>query len=279
MEIKTVECVPNISEGRNEETVKACAEAVAKVQGVTLLNCTSDADHNRSVITFIGTPEGVSEAAVNLCLTAKERIDLRHHKGAHPRMGAVDVIPFIPLRNVTMEETVEISKKAAAQIWQRAGIPVYLYEKSAAAPYRENLADVRRGEFEGLKEKTKSDLWQPDFGVGFHESAGVSIVGARNFLIAYNLNLSTDDVEIAKKIAAKIRYSSGGLSCVKAIGIMLNKKHCAQVSINMTDFNVTPLYRVNELVKAEAKRWGVHIVSSELIGLAPMKALIDSAEY
>ncbi|MCD7828128.1 MAG: glutamate formimidoyltransferase [Clostridiales bacterium] len=279
MKPKIVECVPNISEGRNENTVKECVNAVASVPGVTVLNYTSDPDHNRSVITFIGSPDGVIEAAVRLCKTASELIDLRTHSGEHPRMGAVDVIPFIPVKNATEEEVIDVSKRAAEQIWNRASIPVYLYEKSASAPHRENLADVRRGEFEGLSEKTKDPLWQPDFGSGFHESAGVSIVGARDFLIAYNLNLSTDNVDIAKKIAKAVRNSSGGLGCVKALGIMLKEKNCAQVSVNVTDFNITPLYRVNELVKAEAKRWGVHITSTELIGLAPMKALIDSAEY
>lgn len=279
MDTKIVECVPNISEGRNKETVKKCAEAVSSVPGVTLLNCTSDSDHNRSVLTFIGSPEGVVEAAVALCRAASRLIDLTKHKGEHPRMGAVDVIPFIPVKNVTMDEAVEISRNAGKRIFEEAGIPVYLYENSASAGHRRNLADVRRGQFEGLKEKTLLPDWQPDFGTGYHKTAGISIVGAREFLIAFNINLSTSDVDIAKKIAKVIRQSGGGLSCVKALGIMLHNRNIAQVSINMTDYKVTPLYRVVELVRAEARRWGVTVTGTELIGLSPMKALIDAAEY
>ena len=279
MDTKIVECVPNISEGRNKETVKKCAEAVSSVPGVTLLNCTSDSDHNRSVLTFIGSPEGVVEAAVALCRAASRLIDLTKHKGEHPRMGAVDVIPFIPVKNVTMDEAVEISRNAGKRIFEEAGIPVYLYENSASAGHRRNLADVRRGQFEGLKEKTLLPDWQPDFGTGYHKTAGISIVGAREFLIAFNINLSTSNVDIAKKIAKVIRQSGGGLSCVKALGIMLHNRNIAQVSINMTDYKVTPLYRVVELVRAEARRWGVTVTGTELIGLSPMKALIDAAEY
>lgn len=279
MDTKIVECVPNISEGRNIETITKCAEAVSSVPGVTLLNYTSDSDHNRSVLTFIGSPEGVVEAAVALCKTASKIIDLTKHKGEHPRMGAVDVIPFIPVKNVTMGEVVELSKEAGKRIFDEAGIPVYLYENSASAEHRRNLADVRKGQFEGLKEKTLLPEWQPDFGTGYHKTAGISIVGAREFLIAFNINLSTPDVNIAKKIAKTIRQSNGGLACVKALGIMLHNRNIAQVSINMTDYKVTPLYRVVELVKAEAKRWGVSVTGTELIGLSPMKALIDSAEY
>lgn len=279
MNEKIIECVPNISEGRSPKTVAACVEAVGSVSDVKVLNYTSDRDHNRSVITFAGSPDGVAQAAVNLCKTAAELIDLTKHKGEHPRMGAVDVIPFIPIRNVTMGEAVALSKAVGERIYKEAGIPVYLYEKSACAPYRQNLADVRRGQFEGLKEKTSLPEWQPDFGTGFHRTAGISIVGAREFLIAFNIELSTDNVEIAKKIAKTVRESSGGLKCVKALGIMLHEKNTAQVSLNMTDFNVTPLYRVMELVKAEAKRWGVTVIGTELIGLSPMRALIDTAEY
>ena len=279
MKTKLVECVPNISEGRNAAVVGECVNAVASVPGVKVLNFSSDCDHNRSVITFIGSPEGVLEAAVRLCKKAAELIDLTVHTGEHPRMGAVDVIPFIPVKNVTMDEVILLSKRAGERIFSETGIPVYLYEKSASAPHRMNLADVRRGQFEGLREKTLLPKWRPDFGTGFHKTAGISIVGAREFLIAYNIELSTSDVEIAKKIAKSIRESSGGLKCVKALGIMLHEKNIAQVSVNMTDFNVTPLYRVVELVKAEARRWGVSVTATQLIGLSPMKALIDSAEY
>lgn len=276
---KTVECVPNISEGRNANTIAACVDAVASVDGVKVLNFTSDYDHNRSVITFIGSPESIEEAAVRLCKKAAELIDLTKHKGEHPRMGAVDVVPFIPVKNVTMAECVDIAKRVGKRFFDEAHVPVYLYENAATAAHRRNLADVRRGQFEGLSEKTRLPEWIPDFGSGFHPTAGVSIVGARQFLIAFNIELSTSDVQIAKNIAKIIRQSNGGLACVKALGLMLHEKNTAQVSINMTDYNTTPLYRVVELVRTEAKRYGVHITGTELIGLSPMKAFIDTAEY
>lgn len=279
MENKIVECVPNISEGRNASVVAECVNAVASVEGVKVLNFTSDYDHNRSVITFIGSPEAVSEGAVRLCKKAAELIDLTKHTGEHPRMGAVDVIPFIPIKNVDMSEVVELAKKTGERIYNEASIPVYLYETAASAPHRRNLADVRRGQFEGLGEKTNLPEWKPDFGEGFHKTAGISIVGAREFLIAYNIELSTDDVNIAKAIAKTVRESSGGFKCVKALGLMLHERNTAQVSLNMTDFNVTPLYAVVEKVKEEASKYGVTVTATELIGLSPMKALIDSAEY
>ncbi len=279
MKNKTVECVPNISEGRRPEVVAACVNAVAGVEGVKVLNFTSDYDHNRSVITFIGSPEGVEEAAVRLCKTAAELIDLTAHSGEHPRMGAVDVCPFIPIKSIEMTEVVEIAKKTGKRIYEEAGVPVYLYENAASAPHRCNLADVRRGQFESLSEKTSLPEWKPDFGTGYHPTAGITIVGAREFLIAYNIELSTDDVNIAKAIAKTVRESSGGFKCVKALGLMLHERNTAQVSLNMTDFNVTPLYAVVEKVKEEAAKYGVTVTATELIGLSPMKALIDSAEY
>ncbi|NCB04289.1 MAG: glutamate formimidoyltransferase, partial [Clostridia bacterium] len=207
-------------------------------------------------------------------------IDLTKHTGEHPRMGAVDVIPFIPIKEVSVEEAVELSKQVAQRVWEEASMPVFLYEDSASAPHRQNLAAIRKGQFEGMAEKVKEDKWEPDFGGRtIHPTAGVVAVGARMPLVAYNINLSTSDIEIASKIAKIIRRSSGGFDCVKALGVMLEDRNIAQVSINMTNFNKTPLYRVTELVRAEAARWGVHIVGTELIGLAPMKALIDAAEY
>lgn len=277
--IKILECVPNISQGRDKTVIEACCDAVRSVPGVTLMDYSSDENHNRSVLSFLGAPEGVVEAAVRLAKTAAERIDLRSHRGEHPRMGAVDVIPFIPLRGMDESEAVECSRTAARRIWEEAGIPSYLYEDSATVQHRKNLADIRRGEFEGLAEKTLLPEWQPDYGVGFHPSAGVTAVGARFPLIAFNINLSTSDVAIAARIARTIRQSGGGLACVKALGISLHSRGIAQVSINMTNYTVTPLYRVVELVRAEAKRWGVSIVGTELIGLAPMRALADSAAY
>lgn len=279
MKEKLIECVPNISEGRDQGIVKACADAVSSVPGIRLMNVTSDADHNRSVLTFIGSPESVTEAAVRLCKQAVTSIDLTRHHGEHPRMGAVDVIPFIPVRNADMDDAVAVARNAGKRIAEEAGVPVYLYEKAATAEHRRNLADVRRGQFEGLPEKTKLPEWQPDFGSGYHPTAGISIVGAREFLIAYNLELSTSDVSIAKEIAKAIRESSGGLPCVKALGMMLHETNTAQVSVNLTDFRVTPLYRVVEAVKAEAEKRGVTVTNTELIGMSPMKALIESAAY
>lgn len=277
---KIMECVPNISEGRNKAVIEAVIDEIRAVPGVTLLDYSSDESHNRTVITFLGEPERVGDAAVAVAKKAAELINLTQHSGEHPRMGAVDVIPFIPIKEVTMEEAVALSKQVAQRVWDEANIPVFLYEDSASAPHRQNLAAIRKGQFEGMAEKVKEDKWAPDFGGRtIHPTAGVVAVGARMPLVAYNINLSTSDVEIASKIAKIIRGSSGGLDCVKALGVMLEERNIAQVSINMTNFNKTPLYRVTELVRAEAARWGVHIVGTELIGLAPMKALIDSAEY
>lgn len=277
---RIVECVPNISEGRNREVIEAVANEVRSTPNVTLLDCESDANHNRSVITFIGEPEAVVEAAVKLAKKAAALIDLNHHEGAHPRMGAVDVMPLIPIRGITKEETVELSKKLAVRVCNEANIPVFLYEDSASAPHRVNLANIRKGQFEGMAEKVKLPEWEPDFGGRrIHPTAGVVAVGCRMPLVAFNINLSTSDVSIASKIAKIIRRSSGGLECVKAMGVMLEDRNIAQVSINMTDFNRTPLYRVLELVRAEAKRWGVSVVGTEIIGLTPMRALVDSAEY
>ena len=276
---KIVECVPNISEGRRPEVVAACVEAVASAEGVKVLHFTSDYDHNRSVITFAGSPEGVVEAAVRLCKKASELIDLTKHTGEHPRMGAVDVCPFIAVKNISEEEIIELAKKAGKRMYEEAGVPVYLYEKAASAPHRQNLADVRRGQFEGLPEKTNLPEWQPDFGTGYHETAGITIVGAREFLIAFNIELDTDDVEIAKAIAKTIRFLSGGYPCVKALGLMLYETNTAQVSINFTDYKTTSLYTVVDKVREEAAKYGTTVKCTELIGLSPMKALIDCAEH
>jgi len=276
---KIVECVPNISEGRDKAKIEKIVDAVRETAGVTLLDYSSDASHNRSVITFLGSPEGVEAAAVELAKRAVELIDLRVHEGEHPRMGAVDVIPFIPIKEMDTAECVELSKRVAERVWSEAKLPVFLYEDSASAPHRQNLASIRKGQFEGMAEKVKEDKWHPDYGEGIHPSGGVVAVGARMPLVAFNINLSTSDVEIASKIGKIIRRSSGGFDCVKALGVMLEERNVAQVSINMTNFHKTPLYRVLELVKAEAARWGVHVIGTEIIGLTPMRALIDSAEY
>lgn len=277
---KIVECVPNISEARNQEVVEAVVSEVRGTPGVTLLDYSSDMSHNRTVITFFGSPEGAAEAAVRLAKKAAELIDLRRHEGEHPRMGAVDVIPFIPIKEMTIEETVELSKQVAERVWNEAKMPVFLYEESASAPHRQNLAAIRKGQFEGMAEKVTQPEWEPDFGGRtIHPSAGVVAVGCRPFLVAFNINLSTSDVSIASKIAKILRRSSGGFDCVKAMGVLLEDRNVAQVSINMTNFHKTPLYRVVELTKAEAARWGVHVIGTEIIGLTPMQALVDSAEY
>lgn len=277
---KIVECVPNISEARRPEVVEAVVDEVRGTPGVTLLDYSSDMSHNRTVITFFGSPEGAAEAAVRLAKKAAELIDLRKHEGEHPRMGAVDVIPFIPIKEMTTEKTVELSKQVAERVWKEAGIPVFLYEESASAPHRQNLAAIRKGQFEGMAEKVLQPEWEPDFGGRtIHPSAGVVAVGCRPFLVAFNINLSTSDVSIASKIAKILRRSSGGFDCVKAMGVLLEDRNVAQVSINMTNFHKTPLYRVVELTKAEAARWGVHVIGTEIVGLTPMQALCDSAEY
>ena len=277
---KIVECIPNISEGRNMEVVEAVLNEVRSTPGVTLLDHSSDPNHNRTVITFLGSPEGVAEAAVKLAKKAVELIDLTKHVGEHPRMGAVDVCPFVPVKEITTEECVELSKQVGKRIWEEAGMPVFLYEDSASAPHRVNLAAIRKGQFEGMAEKVKDPQWEPDFGgATIHPTAGTVAVGCRMPLVAYNINLNTPDITIANAIARIIRQSSGGLSCVKALGVMLEDRNIAQVSINMTNLHKTPLYRVVELVKAEARRWGVSVIGTEVVGLTPMHALIDAAEY
>ena len=275
-----IESIPNISEGRNKEIIEACVDQIRTTPGCTLLNYSSDPNHNRSVITYIGDAKGVEEASVKLAKKAVELIDLTKHTGEHPRMGCVDVMPFVPIKEATNEDCIKLSERVGKRIAEEAELPVFLYEMSARKEARKNLATVRKGQFEGMAEKVKDPEWEPDFGgARIHPTGGVVAVVARPPLVAYNLNLNTSDVEIAKKIAKVIREKDGGLANVKAMGFMLEDRNIAQVSINMTDFRVTPLYRVTELVKSEAKRYGVRVIGSEVIGLCPMKALIDSAEY
>ncbi len=275
--MRILECVPNISEGRDPGKISSLVNSVAGVSGVKILDVTSDYDHNRTVITFAGEPLSVSDAVVELCKKALSLIDLNNHKGEHPRTGALDVAPFVPIEGVAMKEAVEISILTGERIYRETGIPVYLYENSSERPYRKNLADIRRGGFEGLLEKTKDPLWKPDFGEGFHKTAGVVITGAREFLVAFNFLLNTDDVLTAREVAKSIRESSGGLPCVKALGLYLKSSKQAQVSVNLTDFNKTPLFEVYEAVDRESKKRGARIASTELIGLIPKKAMIDSA--
>ena len=273
-----IECVPNFSEGRDKAKVDAIVEAM-KMDGVYLLDREMDSDHNRCVITLIGDREPIQEAVIRGVGKAAELIDLTKHQGAHPRMGASDVVPFIPIEGVTIEDCVAMAKHVGEQIWKRHQIPVYLYEAAAASPERQNLESIRRGQFEGIRaEIATNPARKPDFGdLKVHPTAGATVVGARKFLIAYNVFLNTPDVEIAKKIAKAVRFSSGGLRFVKGAGFLV--RGLAQVSMNLTDFEQTPVHRVFELVKSEAARYGVMPVSSEIVGLIPKKALESAAEW
>src|SRR5213080_4261995 len=273
-----VECVPNFSEGRDRAKVDAIVEAM-KLDGVYLLDREMDADHNRCVITLVGEREPIQEAAIRGVGKAAELIDLNVHQGAHPRMGAADVVPFVPIEGVTIEDCVAMARHVGEQIWKRYQIPVYLYEAAATIPERQNLESIRRGQFEGIRaEIATNPARKPDFGdPRVHPTAGASVVGARKFLIAYNVFLNTPDVEIAKRIAKAVRFSSGGMRFVKGAGFLV--RGLAQVSMNLTDFDQTPIYRVFELVKREAARYGVIPVSSEIVGLIPKKALEQAAEW
>ncbi len=274
-----IECVPNISEGRRKEVVEEIVKNLRST-GVKILDYSSDPDHNRSVITFVGDKETVKRGALQVARDAVRLIDLRKHHGTHPRMGAVDVIPFIPIKNATMKDCIEISKEVGKQIAEELRVPVYLYAESATTPERKKLPNIRKGEFEGFFEKIKQPEWAPDFGEReVNPTAGVTAVGAREFLIAYNINLATTDLKIAKKIARSIRESSGGLQYIQAKGMELKEKNCVQVSMNILNYKKAPLYRVFEIVKMEAARYGVNIVESELIGLMPMKAALDSLAF
>jgi glutamate formiminotransferase len=275
-----IECVPNISEGRDAGRVGEIADAVRRVPGARLLDVSSDASHNRSVLTLVGDAAAVRAAVAALFDAAVPRIDLTRHRGEHPRMGAVDVVPFIPIRGTSVEECVALSREVAAEIATRHQIPVYLYEDSATSEARRNLAEVRKGEFEGFAEKMKDPKWVPDFGPARpHPTAGVVAVGARPPLIAYNINLGTSDLKVAESIARAIRHIGGGFRFVKAMGVELADRGQVQVSINMTNFKKTPLHRVFECVKSEAERYGVPIVGSEIVGLAPAEALFMAAGH
>ena len=277
---KIMECVPNFSEGRDLQKIDKIVAPFRGKQGVKLLDYSNDEDHNRLVVTVVGEPEPLRDAVLEAIGVAVELIDLNHHQGQHPRMGAVDVVPFIPIRNVTMEEAVALSKEVGKEVAKRYNLPVFLYEKSASAPHRENLAAVRKGEFEGMAEKIKQPEWHPDFGLAErHPTAGTVAIGARMPLVAYNINLNTPSLEIAHDIAKKIRFIGGGLRYCKAMGVELKDRGITQVSINMTDYTRTALYRAFELGRVEARRYGVSIVGSEIIGLVPMEALIDTASY
>ncbi|EHL10683.1 glutamate formimidoyltransferase [Peptoanaerobacter stomatis] len=276
---KLVECVPNFSEGRNKEVVEKIVDEVRKVKEVTLLDYSSDEDHNRSVVTMIGEPAKVKEAVINAAKVAVSLIDMSVHQGAHPRFGAVDVVPFTPVSDITMEECVELANEVGKAIGEM-GVPVYLYEDAAKKPERKNLADVRKGQYEGFFDKIKEEGWAPDYGPNeMNVKSGCSAVGARVSLIAFNVNLDTADVDIATAIAKKVRFIGGGLRFVKAIGLKLEERNQTQVSMNLVNYEKSSVYQAFEMIKMEARRYGVNVVGTEVIGTVPMKALLDCAEY
>jgi glutamate formiminotransferase len=279
--VKIVECVPNFSEGRRPEIIEAIAESIKGVDKIRLLAYESDKDHNRSVFTFIGEPERVKEAAFSAISKAAELIDMNKHTGEHPRIGATDVVPFIPISDVDMNDCVNLAKDLGKEVGEKLKIPVYLYEHAATKPSRENLANIRKGQYEGLREAITQDPERmPDFGPGeLHPTAGATVIGARMPLIAFNINLNTDDVDIAKSIAKAVRHSSGGLKYVKALGLEISERGIVQVSMNLTNYKKTPVFRVFEMIKSEAERYGVEILGSEVVGLIPMDALVDCADF
>lgn len=277
---KIIETVPNFSEGRNQAKIAKILDCFTGVKGVKLLDHHTDRDHNRLVVTAAGEPVSIKKAVLAAVDVAVKTIDLRKHKGEHPRMGAVDVIPFIPIRDVSMEEAVTLSVDVGRKIWQNFRLPVFLYEESAARPERKSLPDIRRGEFEGMSEKLKDPQWKPDFGdAAVHPTAGVVAVGARRPLVAFNVNLDTNSMAAATAIARAVRHQTGGLRYCRAIPINLKERGIVQVSMNMTDYTRTPLYRALELVRVEAKRYGVNVIGSEIVGLVPADALTESAAY
>jgi len=277
---KIIECVPNFSEGKDLDKIEKIVNPFRGKKDVKLLDYQRDEDHNRLVVTAIGEPVAMKKAVAEAMGVAIDLIDMKKHKGQHPRMGAIDVVPFIPVRNISMTEAIDISKDVAKGVAVKYALPVILYEESATAPERRNLAVIRKGQFEKMAEKIKTPEWKPDFGPEeIHQTAGVTAMGARMPLVAFNVNLATDDMEIADAIAKNVRYLSGGLRYCKAIGISLKERGIVQVSMNMTDFTKTSLYRSFEMVRTEAKRYGVNVIGSEIVGLVPMEALIDTAVY
>ena len=277
---KIIECVPNFSEGRDLLKLEKILDVFRGRNNVKLLDYSSDEDHNRTVVTLVGEPDALKVAMVEAIGKAVELIDLNKHEGQHPRMGAVDVVPFIPIKNVTVEEVDKLAREVAMEASKLYGVPFFLYEKSATATHRENLANIRKGQFEGMAEKMKDKQWVPDFGPNtIHPTAGVTAIGARMPLVAYNVNLSTNNLEIANKIAKAVRHINGGFRFVKALGIELEDRGIVQVSMNLTDYTKTSIYRVFETIKMEAERYGVNVVGSEIVGLIPLQAIVDTADY
>ncbi|MCD6364145.1 MAG: glutamate formimidoyltransferase [Synergistetes bacterium] len=277
---RLVECVPNYSEGRREDVIQKISNCFRGKKGVWLLDVSADKDHNRMVITAVGDPDEMAKAVFDSVKVATELINMEEHEGEHPRIGATDVIPFIPLKGISMEECVALARNLGKRIADELGIPVYLYEEAALRPERKKLEVIRKGQYEGLKKEIEKPERHPDYGPPrLHPTAGATVVGARNSLIAFNVNLGTSDISVAKKIARFVRASSGGLGFVKAIGVELKEKGLVQVSMNLTDYTKNAIYRVYELIKIEAERWGVPIVESEIVGLLPAEALFDSLAY
>jgi glutamate formiminotransferase len=275
-----IECVPNFSEGRNKESIEAIVAPFRKRKGCVLLDYRADKDHNRLVVSLVGEPDPIQEAILDAAKVAVERIDMERHEGAHPRIGAIDVIPFIPLRNIGMNQVVEISHTFGRRYYEETRIPVYYYEEAAIRPERRLLEVIRRGQYETLKKEIQGPERHPDVGEPtLHPRAGATVIGARKFLIAFNVNLATSDICVAKEIAKTIRASSGGLSSIKAIGLSLKERSLVQVSINVVDYEKNALYRILELIRMEAKRWGVDIAETEVYGMIPAAALLDSAAY
>lgn len=277
---KILECVPNFSEGRDLKKIEKIIEPFRGRDGVKLLDYQNDEDHNRSVVTVVGEPQRLETAVIESMGVAIDVIDMRAHTGQHPRMGAIDVVPFIPVKDITMDEAIEVSRAIAQKVADTYNLPIFLYEKSAKKTERQNLAVIRKGQFEGMPEKIKQPQWAPDYGPAqIHPTAGVTAIGARMPLVAFNVNLNTRHIDIANQIAKKVRHISGGLRYCKGIGIELKDRGIVQVSLNMTDYTQTALYRVFELIRIEAQRYGVNVIDSEIIGLVPMEALIDCASY
>lgn len=277
---KLVECIPNFSEGRDKDVIEKIMDTLRGREGVKLLDYSSDADHNRTVVTFIGDPENSEKAIIDMAEKVYENIDMTKHHGGHPRMGALDVVPFVPISEVTMDECIELAKRVGKTIGERFSIPVYLYEDAASAPERQNLATVRKGQYEGFFEKIKDPKWKPDFGPDeVNVKGGCAAVGARVPLVAFNVNLGTDNIEIANNIARIVRHIGGGLRFVKAMGVKLEDRNIVQVSMNLVNYERTAVYRAFEMVKMEAKRYGVPVIGSEVIGLVPLSALVQTAEY
>ncbi len=277
---KIIECVPNFSEGRNQQNIEKIVGSFRGQKGVKLLDYQTDEDHNRMVVTVVGEPQALKTAVIEAMGSAIEAIDMNTHQGQHPRMGAIDVVPFIPIKNVSMKEAISFSKEVAQEGAKKFELPVFLYERSASRPERENLANIRKGQFEGMADKIKQPEWKPDFGpVMLHPTAGTTAIGARMPLVAYNVNLDSDNIDIANDIARKVRHISGGLKYCKGIGIELKDRGVVQVSMNLTDYTQTALYRAFELIKVEARRYGVNVIGSEIVGLVPMEALMDTAAF